>query len=91
MEVRVVMRMSMKSINELKMQLCRRYQGATKEEKSKMIDEFTASSGYNRSYAYDEVKKLRDSQVHRPVKVCDVISQIILTIPSHAELDAFPH
>ena len=45
------MRMSMKSRNELTLQLCRRYRVATKEEKSKILDEFTASSGYNRSYA----------------------------------------
>ena len=44
-------KMSKKSKKELAIQVQKRYRKATKVQKSAILDEFVASTGYNRKYA----------------------------------------
>jgi hypothetical protein len=46
-----VMRLSMKSRKELTREVSARYRNARKKDKSQILSEFVASTGYNRSYA----------------------------------------
>ena len=45
------MALSLKTKKELTKELAKRYQKASKKEKSQILDEFTKTTGYNRSYA----------------------------------------
>ncbi|MGC8872797.1 MAG: transposase, partial [Caldimicrobium sp.] len=45
------MALSLKTKKELTIELAKRYQKASKKEKSEILDEFTNITGYNRSYA----------------------------------------
>ena len=67
-------KMSKKSKKELAIQVQKRYRKATKVQKSAILDEFVASTGYNRKYAIRllqsnlEIKKPKKPKTGRPVK-----------------------
>ena len=67
-------KMSKKSKKELAIQVQKRYRYATKAQKSSILDEFVASTGYNRKYAIRllktdlEAKKSRKAKTGRPTK-----------------------
>ncbi len=52
--------------NELFKRVAPRYQKASKEEKSRILDEFSANGGYNRKYATFKLSNFKPS--HRPPK-----------------------
>ena len=57
--------MNMHTKHELAKEILRRYLGASKEEKTKILDEFSANTGYNRNYA---ITKLRTLQMTNHLK-----------------------
>ena len=61
-------RMSLNAREELRLSIAKRYRKATKKEKKKIVDEFTAATGYHRKHAIsiltckgaDNVKKSKN-------------------------------
>ena len=56
--------MSLKSKRELLESVRQRYLKANKTDKQKMLDEFTASTGYHRKHAIRVLKNQRQVQNH---------------------------
>ena len=76
-------KMSKKSKKELAIQVQKRYRKATKVQKSAILDEFVASTGYNRKYAIRllqsnlEIKKPKKPKTGRPVKYSGKIINLL--------------
>ena len=69
-------KMSKKSKKELAIQVQKRYRKATKVQKSAILDEFVASTGYNRKYAIRLLQSNLEIKVSAAVATSELKTKI---------------